>query len=170
MLVKCWISARHHHVDSQLAGPCGKPWTLCSYAGWTKWFRTLAWVGSLHGARADYNGGSPNSLNGANLVKSHKRAVYCVLPHRPPHAHAHVIVIACWIKSHFAASRLSIIHKKYPAHTVTKDLMWYRNTFTHFHFNMHLTFDPLKHLASHKSPSVRSPFTHPPVLCKCSCP
>lgn len=32
-------------------------------------------VKSLHGARADYNGGSLNSLNGANLVKSHKRAV-----------------------------------------------------------------------------------------------
>ena len=44
------------------------------------------------GARADYNGGSLNSLNGANLVKSHERAVCCVLPHRPPRAKAHVYV------------------------------------------------------------------------------
>ncbi len=43
-LVKCWISAPHHCTDSQLAGPCGSPQTLYSYALGSKWFRTLAWL------------------------------------------------------------------------------------------------------------------------------
>lgn len=43
-----------------------------------------------HAARADYNGGSVNSLNGANLVKSHERAVHCVLPPSWPRTEAHV--------------------------------------------------------------------------------
>lgn len=41
-------------------------------------------------ARADYDGGSLNSLNGVNLVKSHERAAHCVPPHGPPRAQAHV--------------------------------------------------------------------------------
>lgn len=36
----------------------------------------------------------------------------------------------------------SIIHMQYPACKVTKYLMWYRNTFTHFRHNMHLKLDP----------------------------
>lgn len=36
-------------------------------------------VESSHGARADYSGGSLNSLNGANLVKTHETTVYCVV-------------------------------------------------------------------------------------------
>lgn len=126
-----------------------------------KMIQDIGRVESLNSARADYSGGSLNSLNGANLVESHERAVYCVLPHILPRTKAHVnkevhhvhIVtekkkngITCF-KIPFIASRQSIIHKQCPTETVTKDLMWFRNTSTHFHSNMHLTFDPLKHLA-----------------------
>lgn len=50
-------------------------------------------VENSHGARADYSGGSPNSLNGANLVKSHERAVYCVYYScTDHHTHKHMYI------------------------------------------------------------------------------
>lgn len=127
-------------------------------------FWVLAWFLSLDGAKADYNGGSLNSVNGTNLVKS----VYCLQPCGSSCAQVHgntwvdhvqkqwlrKKVILCFIK--VPLPRQSIIHKQYPTCRVAKDLMWYRNTFTYFHHIMHLTLDPFKRRAEHQSPSVHS--------------
>lgn len=78
----CWKFG----IPLPLSGACGGPWMAYSYTPGTQWFRVLAWFLSPDGARADYNGGSLNSLNGANLVKS----VYCLQPCRSPRARAHV--------------------------------------------------------------------------------
>lgn len=59
-----------------MQGACGGPWMAYSYTQGSQWFWVLAWSLSPDGARDDYNGGSLNSLNGANLVKS----VYCLQP------------------------------------------------------------------------------------------
>lgn len=48
-------------------------------------FWVLAWFLSLDGAKADYNGGSLNSVNGTNLVKS----VYCLQPRGSSCAQVH---------------------------------------------------------------------------------
>lgn len=145
-----------------------------------QWFWILAWFLSTDGVKADYNGGSLNSVNGENLVNSvhlvsrTARITKCPSPHKQvSRSWTKTAVekkknrILCFIK--IPLPRESIIHKQYLACRVAKDLMWYRKTFTHFHHIMHLTLDPHKRRAEHQSPSVHSPL-HSGPYCKCSCP